>query len=367
MIMEEITIGILIPNSGIMPMGKQFDRALKKALKAELAETEFEPEILTETVGQGSPVLIEKALDDFFGYHDVDLVAGLVTPKAIEGVVDRFEKRNIPFIMNNLGEHLIPTKGYGDNVLVNSTHLWQHCFAMGQYAAQNLGKKGLVLGAMFDSGYAFLNCFQLGLMSVDQDFDHDLKLLQLPQPGKLSEVKEAFDSIDIGAYDFVFPLFCGEEATLFIEEFHARGLNSKTKIVALPFLFAPEKYDLAGLEMISTQNALSNDALWKNTFVSMGDKCGKAIGRVLVGNNGKLNVEELKKNLESLDSSVSYDSTQVPKLNSAITILSHKVVSGNNVETKELAQVDGPISENEHIVQSRDALASVWMNSYLAV
>ena len=82
--MQDITIGMMIPTSGILPMGKQFDKSFRRALQEGLANTEYEPEIITEIVGQGNPALIEKALDKFFGYHDVKCVSGLVTNKAIE-------------------------------------------------------------------------------------------------------------------------------------------------------------------------------------------------------------------------------------------------------------------------------------------
>tara|TARA_A100000171_G_C2138693_1_gene152685 strand:+ start:4398 stop:5501 length:1104 start_codon:yes stop_codon:yes gene_type:complete len=367
--MQEITIGIMIPTSGILPMGKQFDKAFKKAIKLELSNTDCELEIITEMIGQGNPVMIEKSLDKFFGYHDVNLVTGLFTNHAMGSFVDKFEKRKVPLIINNLGEHLIPSKGYNSQVLINSTHLWQHCWAMGQYAAQNLGKKGLILSSMFDAGYAFLNCIQLGLYSEDENFDHDLRLLPLPQPGKLSQVKEAFDNIDMSEYDFVFPLFCGEEATIFLEEFHSRELMSKTKLIGLPYLLELKEKDLSGLELISTahENQPKGDLLWKGIFETMGKNCGRAVGRVIAKNLENIDAEELIKEMSAIDGGKEYDSTKIPCLNEKIRLVRHKVKAGNQVVSEDIISVDIDLKNDEKIRQSRDAISSSWMNSYLAV
>lgn len=367
--MKEISIGILIPTSGILPMGKQFDKSFKKAIGKELDGSGFEIEFHTEIIGQGNPPLIEKALDQFFGYHDVDFVTGLFTAKAMEGFVERFEKRQIPLLMNNLGEHLIKTGGFNDCVLINSPHLWQHCWTMGQYAAQNLGKKGLILSAMFDGGYAFLSCFQMGLHAVNEDFNHDLRLLTMPQPGKLSEVKEAFDAINIADYDFVFPLFCGEEATLFLEEFHARKLYEKVKLIGLPFLMTPAENNLAGLSLISTvsSNYADTDWLWSNTFANMGAKSGRAIGQAVLQVQEKVSPQFLNSILKQLDQSLEYESSKIPRVLNSLDIVEHTLTDGNKVNSQVIETMEVDPKDDPKIKQLRDAASSSWLNPYLAV
>jgi len=367
--MKEISIGILIPTSGILPMGKQFDRSFKKAIKEKLEGSDFEIEFITEMIGQGNPVLIEKALDQFFGYHDVDFVTGLVSSRAMEGFVDRFEKRQTPMIMNNLGEHLIRTTGYNDYLLINSSHLWQHSWLMGRYAAKKLGKKGLILGSMFDGGYAFLPSFQLGLMSEYEDFEHDLRLLPMPQPGKLSEVEGAFDVINMEEYDFVFPLFCGEEATIFLEEFHSRGLHKKVKLIGLPFLMLMGERDLAGLELISTVKTgeVDKDWLWENTFTQMGERSGKAIGEAILAGGSKVTPQVLNEVFKKLDKSKEFQSTQVPRIIQEVDLVKHSISEGNKIKSEVIESMELELKDDPKIKQSRDAISSAWMNSYLAV
>lgn len=368
--MQEITIGIMIPTSGILPMGKQFDRAFKEAVNAELSQTDFQVEFITEMIGQGNPAMIEKSLDLLLGYHDVDLVTGLVSNKAMEGFVEKFEKRQLPLIINNLGEHHVPTKGYGNSILINSANLWQHCWVMGQYAAQNLGKRGLIISSIFDAGYLFINCFQLGLFSVDQDFQFDLRLLSPPPSGQLSQVREAFDAINMADYDFVFPLFCGEEATIFLEEFYTRGLVDTTKIIGLPYLLDLKERELEGLELISTveNHQIPEDYVWRDVFKDMGQHCGQAVGKAIVKNNGKITQEELLEEMSKINAEREYRSTHTPHLKGDVKLIKHEVGKENHILSTAITSVSvGQLSDNEQLKQARDAVQSVWMNSYLGV
>lgn len=366
--MQSYTIGIMIPTSGILPMGKHFDRAFRKAIEAELLNEEVELEIITKMIGQGVPSYIEKALDEFIGYHDVDMVVGLVSNKVIDGFVERFEKKGVPLLINNLGEHFIPTKGFNANVIVNSEHLWQHSWALGRYAAQSLGKKGLIISSVYDAGYAFINCFQLGILSVDEGFDHDLRLLPMPEAGSLSDIKLAFEMVDMSEYDFVIPLFCGEEARLFLEEFYGRGYHEEISLVGLPFLLETKEKHLPGLEVYSTAmtGQPEGEWLWRESFAKMGESSGKATGRA-IRDTKRLNTEGVVNFLKEIKPGINPVSTDIPRLTEDVLIVRLNIEGNNHLNFSQVGKVNADISNDEKIVQSRDSLNSAWMNSYLAV
>ena len=366
--MDDISIGLMIPTSGIRPMGKHFDRSFRQALNQGLSDTDFEVEVITEMIGNGNPVLIEQVLDKFFGFHDVKLVSGLVTSKAIEQSADRFHKRQVPLLMNNIGEHLIPSQVFNEHVIVNSIHLWQQCMFLGQYAAKELGKKGLIISAMFDGGYAFLNGFQMGADMTDNGCQPELKLLPLPEVGQLSNIPEAFENVQMDQYDFVFALFCGEEATQFIEMFYQKGLHKKTKLLGLPFLLELQSNSLAGLEILSVaSSSLETDLRMTDLFKRLGTESGTAAARTILNGGGSIKADTLREALEINDNDRIYESNNIPRLIGEQFIVSH-LVSDDNVVRSEIIERDSlDILNNQALKVSRDGLASSWMNSYLAV
>ncbi len=366
--MDTISIGMMLPTSSIRPMSKDFERAFKKSIDEILAGSNYEVEIIPEMIGNGSHAQIEGVLDKFFGYHDVDIVTGIASNQGIQFLVDRFEKRKVPFICCNLGEHFMPAQGYGDYVFQNSIHLWQQVWLLGYYAATNLGSKGMILSAMYDSGYCFMAAFESGMRAGNPDIDHQLKLLPLPQTGEISAISEGMDVIDIESCDFIFPLFCGEEATLFLEEFKKRGLINKVQLLGLPFLIEAGDKDLSGIS-IHTINHLQGeiDSTYRNVFKDLGNSTALAIGSAILSQNGKINKDAISAGLVANNDALTYSSTGWPKLNSPIYVQKITFSEGNESKAELLFQQTVNLDDDEAIQQMRNSPVSAWVNPYLGI
>ncbi len=368
--MKTTTIGLLLPSSSIRSMSKDFERALKKAANECLEGTDYELEVIPEMIGAGSVKQVDEALDKFFGYHDVELVTGITTRHGMANSMEKFSKRKIPFIFNCLGEHLLPTQGFGEYVLVNSYHFWQQSWLLGYYAGKNIGSKGLSFCSMYDSGYSFLSAFQQGLLAANPDADYEFKLLPMPDDGALSPVKEAFDVLDFTQKDFVSVLLCGEEAKMFLEEFKARGLQDKVTLLGLPFLIGNGELNLDGLSIVSTHHKANDqvaDLLYKDVFKEMGKSTGIAIAKSLIIGNGEIAPENLNKALIEIDNNRTYDSRVLPKLLGPISILKHTYGSDGILSSEVLLEESVDLDEDEAINELRDAVSANWMNPYMAI
>ncbi len=366
--MDTISIGMMLPTSSIRPMSKDFERAFKESINKILAGSNYEVEIIPEMIGNGSHAQIEGVLDKFFGYHDVDLVTGIVSSHGIQHLVDRFEKRKVPLVYCNLGEHFLPSKGYNDYVFQNSIHLWQQVWLLGYYAAEHLGGKGMILSSMYDSGYCFMSAFELGMRAANPDIEHELKLLPLPQAGELSAIKEGLDVIDMTSCDFLFPIFCGEEATIFLDEFKKRDLAGKVELVGLPFLMELGDSDLSGISIYTTNDIKGGaDLVYKHVFRVLGNSTGTAVGEAILSSDGKISNEAMNEALTQNNGTKVYASTASPRLTSPVSIQKVTLGKDDTLSFQWVMEQVVDLEENEEFRQIRDTLLSAWVNPYLGI
>ena len=52
--MKKLTVGLLLPVSTIIPMGRDFEQGLKQAINDQVDQHEWEIELIPEFIGQGS-------------------------------------------------------------------------------------------------------------------------------------------------------------------------------------------------------------------------------------------------------------------------------------------------------------------------
>ena len=367
--MQTISIGMMTPTSTIRPMGKDYDRAFRKSIESTLKNTDFEVEIFTEMIGQGSVQKIEEALDKFFGFHDVDCVTGIMSQAGIQNLTEKFDKKEKPLVCSNLGEHFPLLDSESKCVFQNSIHLWQQAWNLGYYAGSELGSRGSVIAAVYDSGYAFLPAFQFGLLFANPSAFLDIKLLEMPVGGGLSDVKSIFDTVDWDGSDFVFPLFCGEEATIFLKEFKDRGLNEKTQLLGLPFLLERGTEDLSGISVYTSSesyNEQTPDPYCKDVFAMLGNRAGKAIGKAIIKDNGSPKIETLNQVLRSEGNSL-YQLCESPRFLGPIHILKNTFGSGDSFSTERLKEQEYNISEDNQLNELRRGVNSSWINPYLGI
>lgn len=368
--METISVGLLLPTSNIRPMSKEFQKSFKAAAEKILGTEGYELEVIPEMIGTGSTEQIDKSLDKFFSLHDVQLVAGIVSRYAIEGALGKFQKSKIPFVFNNLGEHMTPTKGFNDHVLVNSVHLWQQCWLLGNFAAKQFGGKGLAVCSMYDSGYAFLPAFQQGVNAAMPENEFEFRLLPMPQAGQLSDVAPLFQMEDLWGKDFVFSLFCGEEATLFLEGFQEAGLNSKTKLLGLPFLLEPGNVSFSGMSVYTPSFQLlkdGNDFVYKDIYGHLGGSFGSALANCAVKNGGQVNIESLRVELANGQLNRINTTHDNPCVIGPISIHRHEYESGNTLKSEKVYEEAFDPNEDRAFSQLRDGISANWMNPYLAI
>jgi len=368
--MKKISIGLLLPTSSIRPMAKEFESSLKETLRVELKGIDIEFEVISEMVGSGSQPQVAKAIDNLLGYHNVDLVAGIVTRYATESFLTKFEKRKVPFVFCNLGEQLMPVKGFNEHVIVNSIHLWQQAWLLGNYAARTFGPRGLVFSAMYDSGYGFSSMLQAGMLAANPDADLQFSLVPMPSEGELSAIQASLELLNLDNTDFIFPLFCGEEAEVFLQQVKKKALHKKLPILGLPFLLEFGEEEVSNIEIYTTHHDPQNhleDVQYTSVFKNLGVNLAKAIANSLRSNGSDINAKSLTEGFKLLNENMVYNSMESPQITAPISVLHNTVTNNNQIEFTIAESKVLDIDKDENANQLRNGISANWMNPYLGV
>ncbi len=285
---ENISIGLLLPSSTVLPIGRDFERGVKKGLEGlRLQSRSFE--IIPEFISEGSKEKTEQAMNKLLNYHHVDVITGVVSHKTTYGVIDKIKKNKRPLIINNIGENLPDYRMVEKNLFFNSMHTWQQVWSLGYWGCREFGPKGMFVGGVYDAGYSFALMLQMGMKAADPAAVMPFAVAPVQQMGGLADVTSVFQHIERYKPDFVFAAFCGEEAEMFLRTYKEEGWDRKVPLLATPFLMHPSGLD--GTVDIFTSMVITADSepdvdsqirLGYNPFPQLGYETGLIIASAVL-------------------------------------------------------------------------------------
>ena len=375
--MNNITIGVLLPSSTILSMGKDFESGLKRTLKEKLAENNSTIEFIPEFIGQGGKSAVEEAINKLIGYHRVDVVTGILSNQVAMEVAEKFEKHRVPFLINNIGEHVPNPDRFNPYVFINSTHTWQQVWSLGYWAVRTFGKRGMFVASIYDAGYAFSNMFKLGMEAADSQSTMPFSIAQIRHDNRTANPKDVFKHIADFQPDFIFSAFCGGEASEFLSEYARSGYHKQIPLLALPFLLQP--FDIQGQELeiytavTSTLNIEDVQPIIEKLNVDNPfDELGSATGLVLaeaLGNKGNSSLKEAisEAKAHSIRGALQIDSSRPGEANYVYLIKNkHNGDRGTINMTVQESLKTVEITDNE-LMKSIEGPHSGWGNPYLGV
>jgi branched-chain amino acid transport system substrate-binding protein len=369
-----LSIGLLLPNSTILPMSRDFERGMKSALR-ELSEQQgWEIEIIPEFIAEGSREKADSAINKLVSYHDVNIISGILSNRTINGLSEKLEKSKKPFLFNNIGEHVPDPSLFAEGIYVNSIHTWQQIWSMGHWAASNFGPRGMFLSGIYDAGYSFSSMLNLGMMAADPQAEMPFAIAPVASPGSLADVKSVFQYIDQFSPDFLFATFCGEEAKIFLDEYIRLGYHQRLPLLGLPYLLQPvdntEQFVVytsvcvgEDVETPDVQKILEN---MNNPFSMLGYESGTLIKKALKGSA----IKDLKESLQGIDIASSRGKITIQKGHSgeaSKVYLVKNTIQGENSKTEILDELKTTSFQDAALLETINLPSSGWYNPYPAV
>lgn len=366
--MKNINIGILVPNSSILPIGKFFEKGLKAGL-APCADMGIGVELINEFAGQSGIRQINDIIDRFLNYHEVDIVTGIISNHVAADVADKFEKKQIPLLINNLGEHIPNVNKLNPYVFINSPHLWRHAWSLGHYGVKNLGEKGMYVSAVYDAGYGFSQMFSMGMMAADPQSEWSFAVAPMPPIGSLTDMATIFPYIESNKPDFIFATFCGTETTLFLNEFISRGLHKYIKLVGLPYLTTPFEPIGDDMQIISTLPCTQQtESGLDKIFYELGYQTGQIIADVAPLANTTADLQQQLQTLNKLFSVAAGNTLNEYTTDTQVTITQNAITNnGQQCIVTEVQQYPTFNIEYRLLEELVSDVSFGWLNPYLCI
>ncbi|WP_431294330.1 ABC transporter substrate-binding protein [Pedobacter sp. P26] len=374
MAIKKLTVGVLLPNSSILPMAKHFSTGLKNGLK-ELNQ-ELELEIVPEFIGQGSRELAEAAITKLVGFDDADVITGIVSNKVGIDLSEKIANIKRPFIMNNIGEHLPDPEKFNDYMFLNSIHTWQQLWSIGQWGVQTFGKKGMYVSGLYDCGYSFQSMLSAGMESATDGVTMPFAIAPTPNPKETGDIAAVFEHIHIYKPDFILATFCGKEAEIFLTQYVVQGLHKTTPLIGLPFLLEPfttaepvEVYTTLSLNRELKQDQLDEvSQVMANPFTQFGFETGLLIAQAVKGQSGK----SLQKAIAEAAIETARGRVEIaPEFNALQSRVYLVKNTFNGIKREISRQLIGELEtidiNHEDVQRINSQTSSFWMNPYLGI
>jgi branched-chain amino acid transport system substrate-binding protein len=229
-----LKLGLLLPASNIYPaMAENFYSGLKLYLSKtddQISQTRLI--LKPESLGFGPSSILEKS-KKLIQDDGVDIVTGIISESVSGDLRNLFEDSGKFLVANHTGANILDPHEHSPNIVHNSLNLWQANYAMGKWAAKNIGQKSVVVSSFYESGYDALYAFNLGFESEGGEV---LETCITNLPAEMKNTDRVISEIEKYSADLIFASFSGSEANEFITEFTSSDLSKKTPLLGSGFL-----------------------------------------------------------------------------------------------------------------------------------
>ncbi len=132
-----------------------------------------------------------------------------------------------------VGEHASAPGKPNPYIFYNSLNYWQANWALGAWAAQNLGRRALMISSFYESGYDGLYAFQRGFEISGGSV---LETLVTHRPAKTSDFSQIPHFIQKLKPDVVYAAYSGQSGLDFLQAYAHAGLAGRLPLVGSSFL-----------------------------------------------------------------------------------------------------------------------------------
>jgi branched-chain amino acid transport system substrate-binding protein len=214
-------VGLLVPSAQLYPdLASSFIAGIQ--LFFDITEGQFvasEINLISEEIGFGELAAREKSTK-LLETDGVDVVAGIVSSRVAARLGPLFQQHQIPLIASNLGANVIRPGERTPYLVYNSLNHWRASRTAGTWAANQLGKRGVVCSSLYHNGYdavhAFGFAFQAAGGEILQTYVHQTPFDQTHLASVITSIRET-------SPDFVYASFAGHSATDFLQAYAEAG------------------------------------------------------------------------------------------------------------------------------------------------
>lgn len=258
-----LRVGVLLPQARYRPL---LSANILDGLRLGFAGTAYQAQFITkQTRGTRSDAT---AAAEALLETGVDVVVGMVASTALDAMQDVFGAAGATFVQMTAGENIDST--LRPNIAVNTLQYAQSAYAAGMWAVQSLGRRGVILAALHESGYDTVYAAHQGIEAAGGSVARSMVTHAHPTMDRLTDAVEAVRST---SPDFIYAAYSGPHAAAFMAMYNASGLH--TPLVVSPFMLDDIGYHPAGMHTVSAWSADIDSEANRAFLAAFADSAGR--------------------------------------------------------------------------------------------
>jgi branched-chain amino acid transport system substrate-binding protein len=230
-----IKIGFLFPYSSIYP---HISKDIIDGFMAAIPEKHKQCfQFFPEYIDQGKRDLIKTAINKFTSFHNVDIISGIISYKAIPDIITTIGQRKKIGFFFDMGEYLPPIQPLPTDLFSNSFLMWQLEYALGYWSQNTFRGKGAILMSVYDAGYNMHSSFWQGAINAGAE---EIDMHTIPYDPQMKSILPVlpmfFEKIEKSKVEYLHVLLCGNEALEFYSAFKQSNLYGKLPLIVSPHM-----------------------------------------------------------------------------------------------------------------------------------
>lgn len=223
-----LKVGIVVPRSAIYP---DIAKKLVDGIRLQFAESGWEStRLLVREAVNGAEIAAAIAL---ISEDRVGILTGMFNPLTVHRLREGLESSGTLFINIEGGANSFVPREESPLMYQNSLGYWQSNWAMGKWAAENMGRRAAVASSFYETGYDSFYAFPQGFESsggtiLRTDITH--------APMGTVDLGKTMEAIAAVRPDFVFASSSGRDSLDFVSAYHASRLSARIPLVASGFM-----------------------------------------------------------------------------------------------------------------------------------
>ncbi len=192
----------------------------------------------------------------------VKVIVTLMNPTISSDARDLFASSDAVLIVASAGENIIRAEDRLPNIFHASLHLWESNHALGRWAVETYGQRGVISSSLYDSGFDALYAFQMGVEDAGGEISRTHIQLKTDAAQELSTLREI---LQVTRPDFIFRM-------------HSQTSNAETELTALaaslgiPLLRTSLSAipNAEGAVVTAFEPDAQHDSIWQKAYTRLG-------------------------------------------------------------------------------------------------
>ncbi|KPV52560.1 hypothetical protein SE17_14770 [Kouleothrix aurantiaca] len=210
-----------------------------------------------ELLVRESGVLPDRALTEMRALLEpaqADLLVGMMRSGIASSLHPAMEAQQVPLIVGGAGANLTRQADGRAYIFRNTLGAWRGSWALGNWAARNLGSTALIATSFYDSGYDANYLFELGFEGAGGTvIGTRVSHRPTDRPGHLGALMRA---IQQAQPTVVFAGYAGQAATEFVRAYATAGLHGRIPLLGAGFLADERHLQELGEAAVGIRTAL---------------------------------------------------------------------------------------------------------------